>query len=82
MTTLLYVGALLLFLLVFFGSAWYVAFRLRTAFDWSRRWLSRVLAAAVLIGSLMLMGPATHAEARLQVCRICSAVICSPATFF
>ena len=59
MNTVLLVGALLLFLLASFGSAWYIAFRLRTTFGLRRRWLLRVLVMAALVGSFMLMGPAT-----------------------
>ena len=59
MNTVLQVGVLLLFLLAFFGSAWYVAFRLRTTFGLQRRWLLRVLVMAVLVGAFMLMVPAT-----------------------
>jgi len=59
MNTALRVGVALLFLLAFVGSAWYVAFRLRTAFGLQRRWLSRLLMMAALVGSFMLMVPAT-----------------------
>ena len=59
MNTVLLVGVLLLFLLACFGSAWYIAFRLRTTFGLQRRWLLRVLVMAALVGSFMLMVPAT-----------------------
>ena len=59
MNTVLLVGVLLLFLLAFFGSAWYIAFRLRTTFGLQRRWLLRILVMAALAGSFMLMVPAT-----------------------
>lgn len=39
MNTVLRVGVLLLFALAVFGSAWYVAFSLRTTFGLQRRWL-------------------------------------------
>ena len=42
MNTVLRLGALLLFALAVFGSAWYVAFRLRTTFRLQRRWPLRV----------------------------------------
>jgi hypothetical protein len=51
MNTLLRVGVALLFLLVFCGSAWYFAFRLRTTFGVQRRWPLRVLVMAALVGS-------------------------------
>ena len=59
MNTVLLAGVLLLFLLACFGSAWYIAFRLRTTFGLQRRWLLRVLVMAALVGSFMLMVPAT-----------------------
>ena len=63
MNTVLRVGVALLFLLAFFGSAWYIAFRLRTTFGLQRRWLLRVLVMAALVGSFMLMVPATNSAA-------------------
>ena len=59
MNTALRVSALLLFALVVFGSAWYVAFRLRTTFGLHWRWLSRVLVMAALVAWFTLMVPAT-----------------------
>ena len=59
MNTVLRVGVLLLFALGFFGSAWYIAFRVRTTFGLQRRWLLRVLVMAALVGSFMFMGFAT-----------------------
>ena len=59
MNTVLRVGVPLLFALAVFGSAWYIAFRLRTTFGLQRRWLLRVLVMAALVGSFMLMVPAT-----------------------
>src|SRR6185503_9652029 len=59
MHTVLRIGVPLLFALAVFGSAWYVAFRLRTSFGLQRRWLLRVLVMAALVGSFMLMVPAT-----------------------
>ena len=59
MNTVLRVGVLLLFALALFGSAWYIAFRLRTTFGLQRRWLLRVLVMAALVGSFLSMGPAT-----------------------
>jgi predicted phosphodiesterase len=59
MNTVLRIGVLLLFALVVFGSAWYVAFRLRTTFGLRRRWLLRVNVMAALAGSFMSMGLAT-----------------------
>jgi len=59
MNTVLRVGVALLFLLAFFGSAWYVAFRLRTALGLQRRWLLRVLVMAALVGWFMFMVPTT-----------------------
>ena len=58
MNTLLLVGVLLLFALAVLGSAWYIAFRVRTTLGLQRKWLSRVLAMAALVGSFMMMGPA------------------------
>ena len=59
MNTVLRVGVLLLFLFAFFGSAWHIAFRLRTTFGLQRRWLLRVLVMAAVVGWVMLMVPAT-----------------------
>jgi predicted MPP superfamily phosphohydrolase len=59
MNTVLRVAVLLLFALALFGSAWYVAFRLRTTFGLQRRWLLRVLVMAALAGWIMLLVPAT-----------------------
>src|SRR5690348_6814061 len=59
MNTVLRVGVLLLFALAVFGSAWYLAFRLRTTLALQRRWLLRVLVVAALVGSFMLMWFAT-----------------------
>ena len=59
MNAALRVGVLLLFALALFGSAWYIAFRLRTTFGLQRRWLLRVLVMAALVGWFMLMVPAT-----------------------
>ena len=59
MNTALRVGVLLLFALAAFGSAWYVAFRLRTTFGLQRQWPLRVLVVAALVGSFILMGLAT-----------------------
>ena len=59
MNTVLRIGVPLLFALAVFGSAWYVAFRLRTTFGLRRRWLLRVLVMAALVGSFMSMGLAT-----------------------
>jgi Pirin C-terminal cupin domain len=42
MNTVLPVVVALLFLLAVFGSAWYIAFRLRTTFGLQREWLLRV----------------------------------------
>src|SRR4029453_8614823 len=61
MNTVLRVGVLLLFALALFGSAWYIVFRLRTAFGLQRRWLLRVLVMAALVGWFMLMGPGANA---------------------
>ena len=62
MNTVLLVGVLLPFLLAFFGSAWCVAFRLRTTFGLPRRWLLRSLVVAGLVGSFILMGPRRSAD--------------------
>jgi len=59
MNTVLRVGVALFFLLAFFGSAWYIAFRLRTTFGLQRRWLLRVLVVAALVGWFVSMVPAT-----------------------
>ena len=59
MNTVLRVGVLLLFALALFGSSWYVAFRLRTAFGLQRRWLLRALVMVPLVGWFTLMLPAT-----------------------
>ena len=59
MNAVLRVGVLLLFALVLFGSAWYIAFRLRTAFGLQRPLLLRVLVMAALGGWLGLMVPGT-----------------------
>jgi uncharacterized protein len=53
------IGVPLLFALAAFGSAWYIAFRVRTTLGLQRRWLLRVLVLAALVGSFMLMVPAT-----------------------
>ena len=58
MNTVLRVGALLLFALAVFASAWYVAFRWRTTLGPRRRWLLRVLVIATLVGWFMLLVPA------------------------
>src|SRR5438093_9274167 len=63
MNTALRVGALLLFALAVFGSAWYIASRLRTTFGLRRRWLLRVLVMAALVGWFMLMVPAAKSAA-------------------
>ena len=55
MNTVLRVGVALLFLLACFGSAWYIAFRLRTTFGLQGRWPLRVLVMAALVGSFLLM---------------------------
>jgi uncharacterized protein len=57
--TVLRISVPLLFALAVFGSAWYIAFRLRTTFGLQRRWLLRVLVMAALVGWFMLMVPAT-----------------------
>jgi hypothetical protein len=62
MNTVLQAGALLLFALAVFGSAWYVAFRLRTTLGPRRRWLLRVLVMAALVGSFMSLVPATKSD--------------------
>ena len=59
MNTVVQVGVALLSLLACFGSAWYIAFRLRTTLGLQRRWLLRVLVIAALVGSFMLMVSAT-----------------------
>jgi uncharacterized protein len=59
MNTVLLVGVLLLFLLASFGSAWYIAFRVRTTFGLQRRWRLRALVMAALVGSFMVMVLAT-----------------------
>jgi predicted MPP superfamily phosphohydrolase len=59
MNTVVRVGVLLLFALALVGSAWYVAFRLRTTFGLQERWLLRVLVVAALIGWFIVMVPAT-----------------------
>jgi predicted MPP superfamily phosphohydrolase len=59
MNTALRVGVLLVFALGLFGSAWYIAFRFRTAFGLQRRWLLRVLIMAALVGWFLLMVPTT-----------------------
>lgn len=59
MNTVRWIGVLLLFPLAVFGSAWYIAFRLRTTFGLRRRWLPRVLVMAALVGSFIPMEPAT-----------------------
>ena len=59
MNAVLRVGVLLVFALAIFGSAWYIAFRLRTTFGLQRRWLLRALVVAALVGWLMLLVPAT-----------------------
>src|SRR5882672_11188699 len=59
MNTVLRVGVLLLFALALFGSAWYIAFRVRTTFGLQERWLLRVLVVAALVGWFMVMVPAT-----------------------
>src|SRR4029077_12453113 len=63
MTTVLRFCPLPLFGLAGFGSAWYIAFRLRTTFGLQRRWLLRVLVLAALVGSFMVMVPATKSAA-------------------
>ena len=59
MNTVLRIGVPLLFALAVFGSAWYIAFRVRTTLGLQRRWLLRVLVLAALVGSFMSMVPAT-----------------------
>jgi predicted MPP superfamily phosphohydrolase len=59
MNTVLRAGVLLLFALAAFGSAWYVAFRLRTTFGLQRRWPLRVFVVAALVGTFILMLLAT-----------------------
>ena len=63
MNTVPLVGVLLLFVLAVVGSAWYLAFRVRTTFGLRRRWLLRVLVMAALVGSFLLMVPATNSAA-------------------
>jgi len=63
MNTVPLVAVLLLFALTVVGSVWYIAFRLGTAFGLRRRWLLRVLVMAALVGSFMLMVPATNSAA-------------------
>ena len=63
MNTALRIAVLLLFALALFGSAWYIAFRLRTTFGLQRPWLLRVLIMAALVGSFMLMMSATKSAA-------------------
>jgi predicted MPP superfamily phosphohydrolase len=58
LNTVLRVGVLLLFALAVFGSAWYMAFRLRTTFGLQRQWLLRALIMVALAGWFMLMVPA------------------------
>jgi len=57
LNTVLRVVVLLLFALALFGSAWYGASRLRSAFGLQRRWLLRVLVMAVLVGWFIVMLP-------------------------
>jgi len=59
MNTVLRVGALLLFALACLGSAWYIAYRLRTTFGLEQRWPLRVLVMAALVGSFASMALAT-----------------------
>jgi predicted MPP superfamily phosphohydrolase len=61
--TVLRIGALLPFALAVFGSAWYIAFRLRTTFGLQRRWLLLALIMAALVGWFTLMVPATKSAA-------------------
>src|SRR6185503_11381667 len=63
MNTVPLIGVLLLFALAVVGSAWYLAFRVRTTFGLRRRWLLRVLVMAALVGSFLLMVPATNSAA-------------------
>src|SRR6185436_10852755 len=65
MNTALRVGVLLLFALAVFGSAWYIAFRLRTTFGLQQRRLLLALVMAALVGWLTLMVPATKSAAVL-----------------
>ena len=65
MNTVLRIGALLLFALAVFGSAWYIAFRLRTTFGLQQRRLLLALVMAPLVGWLTLMVPATKSAAVL-----------------
>ena len=69
MNTVLRVGALLLFAVAAFGSAWYVAFRLRTTLGLEQRWPLRVLVMAALVGafaSMMLATKSAHVVAGLS----------------
>src|SRR5689334_16471643 len=59
MNAVLRVGVLLLFSLALFGSAWYIAFRLRTTVRLQRRWLLPALLMGALVGWFLLMVPAT-----------------------
>ena len=59
MNTALRVAVLRLFALALFGSAWYIAFRLRTTFGLQQRWLLRVLVIAALVGWVTVMVPTT-----------------------
>jgi uncharacterized protein len=59
MNAMLRVGVLLLFAVAVFGSAWYVAFRLRTTFALEREWLLRILVMATLVASFISMERAT-----------------------
>ena len=77
---MLLVSVLLLFLLACFGSAWYIAFRLRTTFGLQRRWWWRVLVMAALAGSFMLMVPATKSADVVAGLFYVLADICSLAT--
>jgi hypothetical protein len=80
MHTVLRVGVLLLFALAVLGSAWYIAFRLRTAFGLQRRWPLRVLVMAALVGSFVLMGARRSPLMWSPACRTSLADICSLAT--
>ena len=79
MNTVLRISVPLLFALAVFGSAWYIAFRLRTTFGLQRRWRLRVLVMAALVGSFMLMVPATK-SADVAGLSYVLADICSLAT--
>ena len=59
MNTVLRIAVSLLFALAVLGSAWYIAFRLRTTLGLQRPWLLRALVLAVLVGSFVSMVPAT-----------------------